>query len=182
MKSILKLLMAVLLQLAAPKASAQEFGNFLNVLSSVPKIFNDWISQTGKLAQAQDKEKFIQIGQALYRDIDKMIISKQVLQQKISNGTIRNDYTQELRKYQELLTKFQITLSKAEDLSSKLGMSAIKLSNGLNFDFTSKSLLLDDIISNNASKKQKAMENLAQAITILQNSKQNIDLFIEKIK
>lgn len=182
MNRIFKILMlsSVLFFGTNTKASDNDLGGFVSALSSVTDMFKSWFSKSEELASKQDRLKYADIGNDIYRNLDRLILSKKLLIDRINNTASEQELKAGITALSEKVGDLKKSLLKSEDLAKSIGLSASKVAGKLDYDFTIKDELLRNILNQTgANSKATAITNLTKGIQLLEEAKLTLDEFIK---
>lgn len=182
MKTFLKiaLISSMLLIAGKPNAADNDLGGFISALTSVTEMFKTWFGKSEELAAKQDRLKFAAIGNDIYRNLDRLILSKKILVNKINANVPGDSLKAEVVILSKKVADLKNAILKSEAIAKSIGISATKVAGKLDYDFTIKDELIRNILNETgADSKTVALTNLSKGIQILENAKLTLDEFIK---
>jgi hypothetical protein len=177
------LLSASILFCSNTKAADNDLGGFVSALSSVTDLFKSWYSKSEELAARQDRVKYADIGNDIYRNLDRLILSKKLLIERINNNVSEQELKAGVVALSEKVGDLKKSLLKSEDLAKSIGLSATKVVGNLDYDFTIKDELLRNILNQTgANSRAVAITNLNKGIQLLEEAKRTLDEFVKAME
>jgi len=170
----------------ASVTTTTKYDSYLNILKTIPDFFQSWVDKTEAIAIEQDKAKFAGIGMNIYRNLDKLIITKRNLIDVLNNNPQNLDFhiQKGTKEMIDKLSALQKSIELSSELTDKIGINAVKFAGSLSSDFNQKTKMLEYIKVQNGSTQEKvnfkldAIKKLNSGIQILEESKLKINSFI----
>lgn len=178
----------LLLTLSTHHVNAQkDFEKYVNVLSTIPSLFLSWLENIDKIAQHQDKQKFLDLSKELLADLGKLRNNKEQLLLGLESDELYDySYNQKINALKTEVKKIRLTLEDSENLARRMtGTTTIIALSDLENDIDIKEFLLQGIYGSSPKRtelKNVLVTNIKRSIAILDGSVNDLSGLIKELE